>query len=162
LFEILSENTLKGDLSSDTTSNPPLFSLFNTFSVDIELRNHVLLKKNRVIKLQFIAIIYMCAEIRSVPTSNSLLVPEPESQLVPADYAVPELAQPSPPPPATLHPDRQTGGQKLPDRQKGSVQNCWQYRIKTREDGRWLQDRLSFSVKKGSPKHNLFEHGVFP
>jgi hypothetical protein len=74
----------------------------------------------------------MCAEIRSVPTSNSLLVPEPESQLVPADYAVPELVEPTPPPPATLFPDRQTGGQKLPDRQKESVQN-----------GRWVQDRSS-------------------
>ncbi len=90
----------------------------------------------------------ICAEIRSVPTSNSLLVPEPESQLVPADYAVPELAEPTPPPPATLYPDRQTGGQKLPDRQKGSVQNWWQYRIKPKR------------MKEG-PKHNIFEHGVF-
>jgi hypothetical protein len=76
-----------------------------------------------------------------VPTSNSLLVPEPESQLVPADYAVPDLVEvgagPTPPPPATLYPDRQTGGQKMPDRQKGSIQNCWQYRIKPREDERW-------------------------
>jgi hypothetical protein len=86
-------------------------------------------------KLKLIDTFYICAEIRSVPTSNSLLVPEPESQLVPADYAVPELVEPTPPPPATLHPDRQTGGQKLPDRQKGSVQNCWQYRIKPERMG---------------------------
>ena len=31
LFENLSENNLKGDLSNDTTENPPLFSLVNTF-----------------------------------------------------------------------------------------------------------------------------------
>jgi hypothetical protein len=30
-FENLSENTLKGDLSNDTTFNPPLFSLVDTF-----------------------------------------------------------------------------------------------------------------------------------
>ncbi len=33
LFENLSENSLKGDLSNDSTSNIPLFSLFNTFSL---------------------------------------------------------------------------------------------------------------------------------
>jgi hypothetical protein len=31
LFENFSENSLKGDLSNDTTNNPPLFSLVNTF-----------------------------------------------------------------------------------------------------------------------------------
>ncbi len=31
LFENYSENSLKGDLSNDTTVNPPLFSLVNTF-----------------------------------------------------------------------------------------------------------------------------------
>jgi hypothetical protein len=30
LFENFSENNLKGDLSNDTTDNPPLFSLVNT------------------------------------------------------------------------------------------------------------------------------------
>jgi hypothetical protein len=34
LFENFSENNLKGDLSNDTTDNPPLFSLVNTFKVD--------------------------------------------------------------------------------------------------------------------------------
>ncbi len=33
LFENFSENNLKGDLSNDTTDNPPLFSLVNTFKV---------------------------------------------------------------------------------------------------------------------------------
>jgi hypothetical protein len=103
-------------------------------------------------KQKFIDTICISAEIRSVPTSNSLLVPEPESQLVPADYAVPELVEvgvgPTPPPPATLYPDRQTGGQKLPDRQKGSVQNYVGSRIKSKR------------MKEG-PKHNIFEHGVF-
>ncbi len=32
LFENLSENSLKGDLSNDTNFNPPLFSLGNTFN----------------------------------------------------------------------------------------------------------------------------------
>ncbi len=31
LFENFSENNLKGALSNDTTDNPPLFSLVNTF-----------------------------------------------------------------------------------------------------------------------------------
>jgi hypothetical protein len=31
LFENHSENSLKPDLSNDTTANPPLFSLVNTF-----------------------------------------------------------------------------------------------------------------------------------
>ncbi len=31
LFENFSDNNLKGDLSNDTTDNPPLFSLVNTF-----------------------------------------------------------------------------------------------------------------------------------
>jgi len=31
LYENHSENSLKGDLSNDTTVNPPLFSLANTF-----------------------------------------------------------------------------------------------------------------------------------
>jgi hypothetical protein len=31
LYENHSENSLKGDLSNDTTVNPPLFSLVNTF-----------------------------------------------------------------------------------------------------------------------------------
>jgi hypothetical protein len=33
LFENFSENNLKGDLSNDTTNNPPLFSLVNTFKM---------------------------------------------------------------------------------------------------------------------------------
>jgi hypothetical protein len=33
LFENLSVNSLKGDLSNATTFNPPLFSLVNTFNV---------------------------------------------------------------------------------------------------------------------------------
>jgi hypothetical protein len=33
VFENFSENSLKGDLSNDTTDNPPLFSLVNTFKV---------------------------------------------------------------------------------------------------------------------------------
>ncbi len=33
LFENLSFYSLKGDLSSATTSNPPFFSLVNTFNV---------------------------------------------------------------------------------------------------------------------------------
>jgi hypothetical protein len=35
LFENLSENSWKGDLSNDTTENPPLFSLVNTFNLDL-------------------------------------------------------------------------------------------------------------------------------
>ena len=35
LFENFSENNLKGDLSNDTTDNPPLFSLVNTFNFDV-------------------------------------------------------------------------------------------------------------------------------
>ncbi len=31
LFENFSENSLKGDLSNDTTDNPPHFSLVNSF-----------------------------------------------------------------------------------------------------------------------------------
>jgi hypothetical protein len=31
LFEKIRENSLKRDLSNDTTANPPLFSLVNTF-----------------------------------------------------------------------------------------------------------------------------------
>jgi hypothetical protein len=31
LFENFSENSLKGDLSNAANSNPPLFSLVNTF-----------------------------------------------------------------------------------------------------------------------------------
>ncbi len=34
LFENFSENSLKGDLSNDTTDKPPLFSLVNTFNVN--------------------------------------------------------------------------------------------------------------------------------
>jgi hypothetical protein len=33
LYENHSENSLKGDLSNDTTVNPPLFSLVNTFNL---------------------------------------------------------------------------------------------------------------------------------
>jgi hypothetical protein len=33
LYENHSENNLTGDLSNDTTVNPPLFSLVNTFKV---------------------------------------------------------------------------------------------------------------------------------
>jgi hypothetical protein len=33
LFENFSENSLKGDLSNNTTLNPPLFSLVNTFNL---------------------------------------------------------------------------------------------------------------------------------
>ncbi len=33
LFENLSVNSLKGDLSNDTTFKPPLFSLVNTFKL---------------------------------------------------------------------------------------------------------------------------------
>jgi hypothetical protein len=33
LYENHSENSLKGDLSNDTTVSPPLFSLVNTFNV---------------------------------------------------------------------------------------------------------------------------------
>ncbi len=32
LFEYFSENSLQGDLSNDTTLNPPPFSLVNTFN----------------------------------------------------------------------------------------------------------------------------------
>ncbi len=35
LFENFSENNLKGDLSNDTTDNPPLFSLVNTFNLHL-------------------------------------------------------------------------------------------------------------------------------
>jgi hypothetical protein len=35
LFENLSENSLKGDLSNDTTFKPPLFSLLNTFKLEV-------------------------------------------------------------------------------------------------------------------------------
>ncbi len=35
LFENFSENSLKGDLSNDTTHNPPLFSLVNTFNFEL-------------------------------------------------------------------------------------------------------------------------------
>jgi hypothetical protein len=38
LFENLSENHLKGDLSNAATFNPPLFSLVNTFKVVPGLR----------------------------------------------------------------------------------------------------------------------------
>jgi hypothetical protein len=34
LYENHSENSLKGDLSNDTTVSPPLFSLVNTFKYD--------------------------------------------------------------------------------------------------------------------------------
>jgi hypothetical protein len=34
LYENRSENSLKGDPSNDTTVNPPLFSLVNTFKTD--------------------------------------------------------------------------------------------------------------------------------
>jgi hypothetical protein len=33
LYENRSENSLKGDPSNDTTVNPPLFSLVNTFNI---------------------------------------------------------------------------------------------------------------------------------
>jgi hypothetical protein len=33
MFENFSENGLKEDLSNDTTDNPPLFSLVNTFKI---------------------------------------------------------------------------------------------------------------------------------
>ncbi len=33
LYENHSENSLKGDLSNDTTVSPPLFSLVNTFKI---------------------------------------------------------------------------------------------------------------------------------
>jgi len=33
IFENFSENSLKGDLSKDTTDNLPLFSLVNTFKI---------------------------------------------------------------------------------------------------------------------------------
>jgi hypothetical protein len=35
LHENHSENSLKGDPSNDTTVNPPLFSLVNTFNADV-------------------------------------------------------------------------------------------------------------------------------
>ncbi len=38
-FENFSENSLKGDLSNDTTVTPPLFSLVNTFKVKKYRRN---------------------------------------------------------------------------------------------------------------------------
>jgi hypothetical protein len=38
LFENLSVNSLKGDLSNDTTFKPPLFSLVNTFKIE-EMKN---------------------------------------------------------------------------------------------------------------------------
>jgi hypothetical protein len=34
MFENFSENGIKGDLSNNTTDNPPLFSLVNTFKVN--------------------------------------------------------------------------------------------------------------------------------
>ncbi len=37
LYENHSENSLKGDPSNDTTVNPPLFSLVNTFNEDFYL-----------------------------------------------------------------------------------------------------------------------------
>jgi hypothetical protein len=37
LFENFSKNNLKGDLSNDTTENPPLFSLVNTFNSRCEM-----------------------------------------------------------------------------------------------------------------------------
>ncbi len=36
LFENLSVNSLKGDLSSDNKFNPPLFSLINTFKTEVK------------------------------------------------------------------------------------------------------------------------------
>jgi hypothetical protein len=41
LFENLSEISLKGDLSNDTTSNPPLFSLVNTFKFPFNNTNYL-------------------------------------------------------------------------------------------------------------------------
>jgi hypothetical protein len=38
LYENRSENNLKGDPSNDTTENPPLFSLVNTFNVRLTLK----------------------------------------------------------------------------------------------------------------------------
>ena len=68
------------------------------------------------------------AEIRSVVTSSSVLVLEPESQLVP-DSSLPEVVEvvvvgglPLPPP--TTHTDRQTAISQ-PDTQKESIQNGW-------------------------------------
>lgn len=66
-------------------------------------------------------------EIRSVPTSHSVLLLEPESQLA-TDLAMPDLVEvvvaggpPPPLPPATLNPDRQTGHhQQQADKQKTS------------------------------------------
>jgi hypothetical protein len=37
LFENFSKNSLKGDLSNNTTLDPPLFSLANTFKVGLKL-----------------------------------------------------------------------------------------------------------------------------
>jgi hypothetical protein len=46
LYENRSENSLKGDPSNDTTVNPPLFSLVNTFNVGHQLDCYVhILKK---------------------------------------------------------------------------------------------------------------------
>jgi hypothetical protein len=44
LFENHSENRMKPDLSNDTTVNPPLFSLVNTFKISCKF-DKILLKK---------------------------------------------------------------------------------------------------------------------
>ena len=79
------------------------------------------------------------AEIRSVPTSNSVLLLEPESQLVP-DHTLPELVEvvqvvgPGGPSrtvtPVTLQVDRQTGPQQhnsQADRQKAGSSESLPY-----------------------------------
>jgi hypothetical protein len=48
LFEDHSENSLKGGLSKDTTVNPPLFSLVNTFKPALAKRD----KKQTMIDLR--------------------------------------------------------------------------------------------------------------
>jgi hypothetical protein len=43
LFENFRENSLKGDLSNDTTVTPPLFSLVNTFkSTEVTFLEHII------------------------------------------------------------------------------------------------------------------------
>jgi hypothetical protein len=48
LFENFSENNLKGDLSKDTTENPPLLSLVNTFNTIYTNAKVMLRIRNRI------------------------------------------------------------------------------------------------------------------
>ncbi len=55
LLENLGENNLKGDLSNDTTDNPSLFSLVNTFNLErvvVKIREAV--SEEEILQLLFL------------------------------------------------------------------------------------------------------------